>query len=270
MNSSLSLLELLAEQRDILLPAFITGLIILASHIPLGQRVLKKGIIFFDLAIAQLSAFGVVFFSTMFTPINHPLAIQLMAAGTAVAGALLLYRGRHLSVKLQEALIGILFMLSATGIMLLLAQDPHAGEKFNTLLLGQILWVSYQDLDNLLLLSLGIWGLWIVLGRVNKELAFYPCFALAITLSTQWIGVYLVFASLILPALVSQHYRYAKTVAFIVGGCSYLLGLIISALFDLPSGAVISWTLATLALLVALFGYGRKRLLMEESVSIQR
>ncbi|MAC47331.1 MAG: zinc/manganese transporter permease [Oceanospirillum sp.] len=241
-------LEQLIEQQDILLPAFLAGLIILLSHIPLGQRVLNKGIIFFDLAIAQLSAFGVVLFSVLFSSLTHPLLVQLMAAGTAVGGALLLYRMRHLAVKLQEALIGILFMLSATGIMLLLAQDPHAGEKFNTLLLGQILWISYEDLDDLLLLTLGIGGLWWGLSRANRELAFYPCFALAITLSTQWIGVYLVFASLILPALVSQNSRSPKTTAFVLGSSSYLLGLVISALLDLPSGAVISWTLALTAL----------------------
>lgn len=112
----------------------------------------------------------------------------------------------------------------------------------------QILWISYEDLDNLLLLTLGIGGLWWGLSRVNRELAFYPCFALAITLLTQWIGVYLVFASLILPALVSQNSRLPKTTAFVLGASSYLLGLVISALLDLPSGAVISWTLALMAL----------------------
>ena len=91
---------------------------------------------------------------------------------------------------------------------------------------------------------LAVLGLgWVArLGRFG----FYGAFALAVTASVQLVGVYLVFSSLIIPALATRAHvgrrRYA--VAYGVGVAGYALGLALSALFDLPSGAVIVWTLA--------------------------
>jgi zinc/manganese transport system permease protein len=82
---------------------------------------------------------------------------------------------------------------------------------------------------------------------------FYSVFALAVTASVQLVGVYLVFSSLIIPALATRGYRGRRrdAVAYAVGALGYALGLALSAVFDLPSGAVIVWTLAACALLAA-------------------
>jgi zinc/manganese transport system permease protein len=84
------------------------------------------------------------------------------------------------------------------------------------------------------------------------NIGFYILFAVSITSSVQLIGVYLVFTSLIVPALAASRYseKPALMLAFIVGVSGYFSGLIVSALFDLPSGAVIVWCLAVSALLV--------------------
>jgi len=76
--------------------------------------------------------------------------------------------------------------------------------------------------------------------------AFYLIFAIAVTVSVQLVGVYLVFASLIIPALVTRKLSGNTQLiyAFSIGAFSYALGLAASALFDLPSGAVIVWSLA--------------------------
>jgi zinc/manganese transport system permease protein len=80
------------------------------------------------------------------------------------------------------------------------------------------------------------------LGRFG----FYAVFACAVTASVQLVGVYLVFASLIVPALATRHYppRWRMPLAYSLGGISYALGLLLSAWSDLPSGAVIVWMLA--------------------------
>ena len=83
-------------------------------------------------------------------------------------------------------------------------------------------------------------------GRIG----FYVLFALSVTVSVQLVGIFLVFASLIVPALATRNLkRYAVGVGYGVGVAGYLLGLILSAQFDLPTGAVIVWALGGVAVL---------------------
>jgi zinc/manganese transport system permease protein len=93
------------------------------------------------------------------------------------------------------------------------------------------------------------------LGRFG----FYAAFAVAVTASVQLVGVYLVFTSLIVPALATVRRQGRSRVAagYAVGAAGYVVGLLLSALFDLPSGAVIVWSLSALALLLALLLPGR-------------
>lgn len=241
-------------QLDILMPAFFAGMVVLASHIPLGRTVLAKGVIFFDLAIAQLAAFGFVLFSLLLPDTDFPLAPHLFATAVATLGASILFAFRRINIELQEALIGIVFMLASTGVVLLLSHDPHGGEKIKSMMSGQILWIHWNDLLLPVLVTLALPVIWRLLRRMHDEFAFYPVFAIAITLSTQMIGIYLVFASLIIPALASASDRNPNRTAFALGTAGYLSGLVCSSLFDLPSGATISWSLSLCAL-----GYGLGR-----------
>lgn len=233
----------------ILLPACIAGLIVLATHVPLGKQVLARGIIFIDLAIAQIAALGVI--GAQFVGIDeHGFGVQLAAAAAALAGAGLLAWTDRRWPHYQEPLIGTLFVLAATGSLLLLANNPHGGEHLKDLLVGQILWVSSAQLwpsaIGSLLLLLAMWGL---RGRLTG-LVFYGLFAIAITISVQLVGVYLVFASLIIPALATagMHGGQRLAFAYAIGIIGYVIGLVFSALFDLPTGAMIVWTLAGSAL----------------------
>jgi zinc/manganese transport system permease protein len=151
----------------------------------------------------------------------------------------------------QEPLIGTLFVLAATGGLLLLADNPQGGEHLKDLLVGQILWVSYPQLLLPALLSAALLGvLWWRHGRL-AGVWFYGLFALAITVSVQLVGVYLVFASLIVPALATAGMRGRGRLwaAYAIGALGYVAGLVLSAVLDLPSGAMIVWTLAGVALL---------------------
>jgi zinc/manganese transport system permease protein len=95
--------------------------------------------------------------------------------------------------------------------------------------------------------------LWLRRGRLTG-LVFYALFALAITTSVQLVGVYLVFASLIVPALATAGMRGKGRLvaAYVIGALGYASGLVLSAVLDLPSGALIVWTLAGCALLAQL------------------
>ena len=78
-------------------------------------------------------------------------------------------------------------------------------------------------------------------------------FALAVTSSVQLVGIYLVFASLIIPALGSFGHRKSLLTGYMIGGTGYGVGLFLSSLMDLPSGAVIVWSIAVIALLFKFF-----------------
>jgi zinc/manganese transport system permease protein len=239
----------------ILGPALVAGLLVLATHVPLGTQVLDRGIVFIDLAIAQIAGLGVIGADALGLPEGGP-AVQAAAVCAALAGAWLLTWTERRAAQQQEALIGVMFILAACAGILLLAGNPHGGEHLKDLLVGQILWVNSTQLmwlggvSAVLLAALRLG--WVQrLGRFG----FYGVFALAVTASVQLVGVYLVFSSLIIPALATRAHRGARrhAVAYGIGALGYALGLALSALFDLPSGAVIVWTLAGCGLAGALW-----------------
>jgi zinc/manganese transport system permease protein len=238
---------------SILGPACVAGLIVLSTHVPLGKQVLSRGIIFIDLAIAQIAGLGVIL--AQFLGIDeHGYMVQAAAAIAALAGATLLSWTDRRWPEYQEPLIGTLFVLAATGGLLLLANNPQGGEHLKDLLVGQILWVSYAQLIPAAVLSAVLLAvMWLRQGRL-AGIAFYGLFALAITVSVQLVGVYLVFASLIVPALATagMRGRGRLAAAYGIGAAGYVAGLVLSAVLDLPSGALIVWTLAGCALLAQL------------------
>lgn len=232
----------------IVAPGFVAGILILLTHVPLGAQVLKRGIVFVDLAIAQIAALGVIVAGM--ADLDQGWMVQLAAGVAALLGAFLLTWTERRWPEVQEAQIGVLFVLAATGGLLLLANNPHGGEHLRDLLSGQILWVRF---DQLLIPALGtaLIGLAILWRDKLGPAGFYLIFALAVTISVQLVGVYLVFASLIVPALAARNYppRRRLPLAYGVGIGGYAVGLLLSTLFDLPSGALIVWCLALLATL---------------------
>lgn len=229
-------------------PAFAAGLVVLATHVPLGRHVLARGIIFIDLAIAQIASLGVVAAQLMDWQHNI-FATQITAALAALTGAALLHWSERRWPEIQEALIGVTFVLAATGGILLLAHDPHGGERLKELLAGQILWVTWEQTAIAAVISAVLLAIMFSHSHQQGLLRFYLVFALAVTVSVQLVGVYLVFASLIIPALAIRKLpaNVALVVGWSIGALGYGLGLIASALWDLPSGPAVVWSLALAA-----------------------
>ncbi len=234
----------------ILGPAMIAGLLVLATHVPLGAQVLDRGIVFIDLAIAQIAGLGVIAADALGMA-EGGVAVQVAAVCAALLGALLLTWTERRAPQQQEALIGVLFILAACAGILLLAGSPHGGERLQNLLVGQILWVNTTQLLWLAGVSALLLFGW-AMGWIHRlgRFGFYGAFALAVTASVQLVGVYLVFSSLIIPALATRAHRGRgrQAIAYLVGALGYAIGLALSALFDLPSGAVIVWALAACGL----------------------
>ncbi len=231
-------------------PALVAGLIVLSTHVPLGQEVLKRGIIFIDLAIAQVAGLGVIAAHAMDW---DPEGVQVQFA--AVSAALVVAMGLHFTEKrwpkIQEPLIGIVFILAATGGILLLAGNPHGSEHLKELLVGQILWQTWSSLLPIAVLYLVVLFVWFALSPRSDALVFYLVFAISVTASVQIVGIYLVFASLIIPALATTGIKRGNRLfaGYVIGAVSYFIGIALSVLLDLPTGAVIVWSMAAVALL---------------------
>lgn len=255
---------------DILLPALAAGLLVLLTHVPLGMEVLRRGIIFMDLAIAQFAGLGIIAAHALGLGQTHALGggqaaagataaagalldhweVQAAAVGAALLGALLLRWTERRAAQRQEALIGVAFVVASSAAILLLAKDPQGGEHLQELLVGQILWSSWTSLLPLAITSAVILLLWGI-GLRRVPLFFYLSFAVLVTASVQVVGVYLVFASLIVPALVAGRHLWR---GYGVGATGYVLGLFASLFFDLPAGAAI---VLALALCATLLGWRR-------------
>lgn len=228
-------------------PPFLTGLLILATHVPLGRQVLVRGIVFLDLAVAQIAGLGVI--AAHFAGLESGWMVQIFAVLAAVGGAMLLHAAERRWPGAQEALIGSVFVVAASAGLLLLAHDPHGGESLHDLLAGQILWVGTGQLGVAATVT-ALLGLLLLAGLARAGIGFYLLFACAVTLSVQLAGLYLVFASLIIPALAVRQRpgRRGLMMAWLIGASGYAAGLVCSALFDLPSGAMIVCALAGVAL----------------------
>jgi zinc/manganese transport system permease protein len=224
---------------NIVWPALLAGLLVTATHVPLGIQVLKRGIVFIDLAVAQIAGLGVIVADRLgFEP--QGAAVQVAALGAALGGALLLNWTDKRWPEVQEAVIGVSFILAANAAILLLATNPHGAENLKDLLVGQILWADPARLGLVALLYAVILGVWFGLGERIGRAGFYLLFACAVTASVQLVGVYLVFTTLIVPALATRrvvHYRLAA--CYLLGALGYALGLGVSLVTDLPPGPLI-------------------------------
>lgn len=224
---------------DLLWPAFAAGLLVSATHAPLGMQVLARGIVFIDLAVAQFAGLGVVLAQSLGAA-PHGAAGQAWALGAALAGALALGWTEKRWPEVQEAVIGVAFVVAANAAILLLAAHPRGAEHLQEMLAGQILWVSPASLPWAALATAAILAAWRALGKRLGRTGFYLVFACAVTLSVQLVGLYLVFATLIVPALATRNFSRGRLLAcYALGALSYAAGLGLSLRWDLPAGPLI-------------------------------
>jgi zinc/manganese transport system permease protein len=239
-------------ELGLLWPALVAGLLVAATHVPLGVQVLNRGIVFIDLAVAQIAGLGVVFADWLgFEP--QGAAVQVSALVAALAGALVLNWTEKLWPEVQEAVIGVAFVLAANAAILLLAANVHGAEHLKDLLVGQILWVTPGRLAWVSAASALIVAAWFGLGARMGRIGFYLLFACAVTVAVQLVGLYLVFATLIVPALATRLLPRGRiALGYAIAALSYAVGLAVSMTTDLPAGPLIVCTMTGIGLAVFL------------------
>ncbi len=145
-------------------------------------------------------------------------------------------------------------MLAAAAGILILAGNPHGGEHLKELLVGQVLWVNMGQLWPVAVISVLVLAAWYWMRHHMRGFGFYALFAFAVTASVQLVGIYLVFACLIIPALATRHIatRWLRILSgYGIGIVGCLAGLLLSVRADLPAGAIVVWCLAIAAVLFA-------------------
>jgi zinc/manganese transport system permease protein len=266
---------------DILLWPFLAGLVLTSIHAYFGLHVLARGVIFVDLSLAQVAALGL----TVAILAGHPVHSGVgywYALVFAIGGAVVFAIARPYEASLpQEAVIGIVYAVSAALGVIVLDRAPLGAEHIKQLLIGSILTVTPRDVGELTLLYGAIGILHFVCRRPLVEaslhphlgtayrpraflwdVVFYISFALVVTSSVRIAGVLLVFSYLIVPAalaglFVPNLYR-RLILAWGLGAFLTAAGLYASWTWDLPTGPAIVTAFGAATALIVLGGTSRR------------
>jgi zinc/manganese transport system permease protein len=214
--------------------ALLGGLLALS---PLGSQVLRRGVVFIDLAVAQAAAAAVI--GVHFVLDVESLGLDQLAASAGALGVSLAIAGITRRWPAQrEALIGLLYVAGACLAMLGASAHPHGKEKLMQLLAADVLWVNSASVLALMLCA-AIMG-WVRTTRwLAHDTAFYALFALVTSLAVPALGLFLVFSCLIAPALwVERGMRHGTAV--LAAWAAALTGLLLSWWLDTPSGPTIA------------------------------
>lgn len=215
--------------------------------VPLGVQVLARGVVFIDLALAQVAATGALIMSML---VEHPSLWVTSASAAALTGAALVWWLARRWPQQREALIGLVYVTGAGLSVIAAGFDPHGRERLAALLAADVLWAPWPGAA---LLGAGAVVILVLSasGALRFDAVFYPAFALALSAAVPVLGLYLVFALLIAPALWTRRgasLRCSVAGALLVSGT----GLGVSWAWDLPSGACIATALCIVGLSAAL------------------
>lgn len=254
-----------------LLPPFAAGLVLTGILTYLGIHVIERGIIFVDLALAQVAALGTTVAFLAGFGLHGPLTYWWSLGFTFLGAAIFTLTRLHRTTIPQEAFIGIVYAVSAAGAILAMSKAPEGTEHLKDMLVGNILTVSWADIGKIfvLFLCVGVFH-WILRDRfllisleqkravtqgINVRLwdfLFYLSFGVVVTSSVAVGGVLLVFSYLIVPAVTATLFTQSIGPRLLMGwGLGTLAsagGVALSYFFDLPTGATIVCTFGAVLL----------------------
>jgi len=243
---------------------FLACLVLTGIHVYLGLHVLARGIIFVDLALAQVAALGIAVALLAGHPFQSEAAYWYALAFTLAGSFLFALSRTHRAPIPQEAIIGIVYAVSAAVAVLVVDRAPQGSEHIKQLLVGSILTVTVREVGMLALLYAVVGALHWTVRRPLLDISFepetaikrrhvrwwdfvfYASFGFVVTSSVQIAGVLLVFSYLIVPAaiaaLLTQSVTKRLALGWTLGFIVSILGLVASAAWDLPTGATVVTT----------------------------
>lgn len=260
---------------EILLPAFVASLILTGIHSYLGIHVVERGVIFVDLSLAQIAAFG----GTVGYLAGHEMhstgSYVYSLVFTLLGAAIFAFTKSHGRTRIpQEAIIGIVYAVSAACAVLVMSKATRETEHLKEMLVGNILSTPWRDLAKTAALYavVGVFHYvfrerFLLISRNEAEAVrrgwnvkfwdflFYASFGFVVTSSIEIAGVLLVFSFLIVPSVAAMLFAERIGVRLAIG---WTMGVVVSAVgvwisftLDLPTGAAIVATFGAALLVLA-------------------
>jgi zinc/manganese transport system permease protein len=248
----------------------------------LGLHVVQRGIIFIDIAMAQMASMGICVAVLFHLDLESPATFAIALGFTLVGAAIFSVTGKRASQVPQEAVIGIAYVVAAAAAVLLLSRAAEGDEQIKQMLVGNILLVTPLEVwkcfglfaivgilhfvlrRNFLLVSFDRDGAYEKGLRVRWwDFLFYAAFGLVVTSFVRIAGVLLVFSYLIVPAVCGINLASSLGRRLLIGWLIALIGgvggLFLSFWWDLPSGAAIVCTFGALLVLVSIISLFRQK-----------
>jgi zinc/manganese transport system permease protein len=260
---------------QILLPAFVAAVILTGIHAYLGVHVVERGVIFVDLSLAQIAAFGGTVGYLAGFDLHSPGAFAFSLGFTVLGAAIFAFTRVHRRTRIpQEAIIGIVYAVAAAASVLVMSKATRETEHLKEMLVGNILSVSWEDLAKTAVLYalIGVFHFvfrerFLLISRDEAEaerrglnvrfwdFLFYVSFGFVVTSSVAIAGVLLVFSFLIVPSvaamLFSERLGIRLLIGWTMGVAVSAAGVALSFFLDLPTGAAIVVTFGIALVLLA-------------------
>jgi len=251
----------------------------------LGTHVLKREVIFIDIALAQMAAVGSIAAHTIFKAHGDSALVYVCSFGCVLlaAGFYAFVRSRINQISI-EAVIGISYAIAAATALFLLGIAPGGHQHIQHILSGSLLWMRWEQI----IVSLAVFsvigfcfyvtrkpiasisnsyqkGTAKSLSTVFWDFAFYVLLGVVITLSVEMAGIVVVFAFLIIPATISAifrlHLHLQMIVIWVVAILASLIGLLFAYYFDFSVGPAVVLALGVELVVVSLCRQAMARLL---------
>ena len=260
---------------QLLLPAFVASLILTGIHAYLGVHVVERGVIFVDLSLAQIAALGTTVAYLMGYDLHAQAAYFFSLGFTFLGAAIFAFSRVHRKTRIpQEAVIGIVYAVSAAIAILVMSKATQETEHLKEMLVGNILSVTWPELGKTAVLY-SLVGAFHFIFRKNFlaismdeaeverrglnirfwDFLFYVSFGFVVTSSVAVAGVLLVFCFLIVPSVAAMLFSERLGVRLLIGWTMGALvsagGVALSFVIDLPTGATIVATFGVALLLLA-------------------
>jgi zinc/manganese transport system permease protein len=261
---------------EFLLWPFVACVVLVGIHVYFGLHIIKRGIIFVDLSLAQVAALGMTVSFLLGFELEGDVS-YFFSLGFALLGATIFTFTREIEGRVpQEAIIGIVYAVATAAAVMAVSHAPEGAEHIKHLLVGSILTVTpamvlktavmyalvgaFHYLTRAKFLALTFNRTHLPTRARLWEFLFYASFAVVVTSSVKICGVLLVFIFLVVPsvfaALITDSIARRLTWGWLFGLVGSALGLVLSFVLDTPTGATIVCTFGIMLLLFALF---RKR-----------
>lgn len=271
----------MSDFATLMFAPFMACVVMVIVHVYLGLHVIKREVIFVDLALAQVSAFGATIGLLFGYELDSTPSFILALLFTLIGATVFTLTRSRTPVVPQEALIGIVYAIAAAAVILILSRAPDGGEELKALMVGHLLFVGWDEIAKLAIL----YGLISIAHyRVRERLLlvstspekayeqgirikawdffFYATFGLVVANSVQIAGVLLVFAMLIVPSVCGAYLGRSDVTKLAVGWATALItcaaGIVVSYHFDLPTGATIVCTFGVTLVISAIIGKGMR------------